>query len=250
MVAGTVSGTRGWWPWLSAHDPVSPFQVRVPATAKPGSSFIVNVQGHDPERVLVPKNARPGQLLSIHISPTAQQLSAAHHQRLALYHTNTQQLQGQMQALQAPAPEDGHAASVVAEQAGAIAVSSTHNWFKKQETIDQHWIPGDTQELPKLAPLGTGTTDAWTAAPQVLSSVLRARVLGCRARGSGFTSPSGNLCARSRSAGPARLASPASLQKKLFNPELFGDEVCNSARFRLGTVKYSCSKHHCQQVLN
>ena len=221
----------------------------MPATAKPGSSFIVNVQGHDPERVLVPKNARPGQLLSIQISPTAPQLSAAHHERLALYHTNTQQLQGRMQ-LQAPAPEDGHAASVVAEQAGAIAVSSTHDWFRKQETIDQHWIPGDTQALPKLAPLGTGTTDAWTAAPQVLPLVLRVQSSGSRVWGPGFTSPGGNLCARSRSAGPARLASPASLQKKLFNPELFGDEVCNSARFRLGTVKYSCSKHHCQQVLN
>jgi len=216
MVAGTVSGTRGWWPWLSAHDPVSPFQVRVPATAKPGSSFIVNVQGHDPERVLVPKNARPGQLLSIQISPSAPELSAAHHQRLALYHTNTQQLQGRMQALQAPAPEDGHAASVVAEQAGAIAVSSTHNWFKKQETIDQHWIPGDTQELPKLAPLGTGTTDAWTAAPQVLP-VFRVQGAGCRVAGSGFTSSGRNFCARSRSASPAHL--PCILTEKEFQSE-------------------------------
>jgi hypothetical protein len=140
--------------------------VRVPATAKPGSSFIVNVKGHAPERVQVPRNARPGQLLSIQISPNAQELSAAHHQRLALYHSATQQLQGNTQALQ-EAPADGHAAGVVAEQAGAIAVSSTHEWFKKQETIDQHWIPGDTQALPKLAPLGTGTTDAWTDAPQV-----------------------------------------------------------------------------------
>ncbi|KAJ1477376.1 hypothetical protein T484DRAFT_1821526 [Baffinella frigidus] len=141
------------------------YDVRVPATAKPGSSFIVNVKGHAPERVQVPRNARPGQLLSIQISPNAQELSAAHHQRLALYHSATQQLQGNTQALQ-EAPADGHAAGVVAEQAGAIAVSSTHEWFKKQETIDQHWIPGDTQALPKLAPLGTGTTDAWTDAPQ------------------------------------------------------------------------------------
>jgi len=175
----------------------TPPQVRVPPTAKPGSSFIVNVPGHAPERVLVPKDATPGKLLSISIAKSEPQRMAAR-QRLAEKHASTQALQMQprsiMQQLQddpiaadagvtsfgdaVPPPAGGAptgvapagvvpAQSADAQQAGAAAVASTHEWFKKQETVDQRWVPGDTQALPKLQPLGAGSTGAWTSSPLI-----------------------------------------------------------------------------------
>jgi len=89
------------------------------------------------------------------------------------------------------------------QQAAAGAVNAVHDLFRKDETVSKKWIPGDTQPIPGLKPLGQTSEDLWTSAPEVYgdqtalhAQSCAARCSSCRTMGAGnwYCQKCGDVC--------------------------------------------------------
>lgn len=171
-----------------------------------GQVFLVQIPGHREREVTVPAGVAPGQLVSIDV-PAAMQLSNKRRTKL-----ESEEPAAEVQAAKEPdvesveeadsAEESGEAATIESaakrmhdyatvpvvfggtpeQQAAASAVNAVHDLFRKDETVSTKWIPGDTQPIPGLQPLGQTSEDQWTSAPEVYGDQTALHAQSCAAR--------------------------------------------------------------------
>ena len=144
----------------------------------------------------MPAGVRPGQLVSIDVAQAT--------------HVTKSKLEGEEPAAEAgeeaeageAAEAAGAAATVEAaedkmndattvpvvfgenpeEQAAGEAVNAVHDMFRKEESVSKKWVPGDTQPIPRLEPLGQTSQDKWTSAVEVYGDQTSLHMQSCAAR--------------------------------------------------------------------
>ena len=167
------------------------------------------VPGHRERKVTVPAGIRSGQLVSIDVpaqkgAVTRSQLDAEEPaEEPASEGEGAEGAEGVGPDAAGDSEEAGNAATVEAimprknedvavspvvfgetpeQQAAAQAVNEVHDLFRKDEDVETKWVPGDTQPIPKLEPLGQTTEDQWTSAPEVYGDQTALHVQSCAAR--------------------------------------------------------------------
>jgi hypothetical protein len=158
---------------------------------------LVIVPGHREREVTVPAGVKSGQLVSINVD-----VPATHVTKSKLEGEEPAAMAGEQAKTGEAAEITGAAATVQGaeekmndsttvpvvfgknpeQQAAAAAVNAVHDLFHKEESVSRKWIPGDTQPIPRLKPLGQTSQDKWTSATEVYGDQTSLHMQSCAAR--------------------------------------------------------------------
>ena len=163
------------------------FDFAVPQGTRPGESFLVKIAGHRERKVTVPAGVKPGQLVSIDVP--AAQTSKLGQETAAEVEADSAEQAGKNAAVESSLePSKDFSTSPVVfgdsaeQQSAATAVNAVHDLFAQREAPIKKWVPGDTQPIPQLEPLGQTSQDKWTSDSEVYGDLTALHTQSCAAR--------------------------------------------------------------------
>ena len=156
---------------------------------------MAEIPGHREREVTVPAGVKPGQLLSVQV-PSATKLTEEASGSTEEISVSSNNAAGEAAAAGAVATVEAKGGTLnndfstvpvvfggtPEQQAAANAVNAVHDLFHKEQVKSKKWVPGDTQPLPTLMPLGQTTTDHWTSDPSVYGDMTGLHAQSCAAR--------------------------------------------------------------------